>query len=126
MEIRDFFETIFGDGAGYATIVTKDARNNPTVQKFFSYPDELDEMVEYANRFKSEDVYFSPILFYEERRIRENAKSVAVVYADADACPPEKFLLQPSISVETSPNRWHCYWILPQSHDPAQIALLSK
>jgi hypothetical protein len=126
MEIREFFETIFSDGAGYATIVTKDARNNPTNQKFFSYPDELDEMVEYANRFKSEDVYFSPILFYEERRIRENAKSVAVVYADADACPPEKFLLQPSISVETSPNRWHCYWILPQSHDPAQIALLSK
>ncbi len=126
MQIRDFFEAIFGDGAGYATIVTKDARNNPTVQKFFSYPDEIDDMVLYAERFKDEDVYFSPILFYEERRIRENAKSVAVVYADADACPPEKFLLEPSISVQTSPNRWHTYWILPQSHDPAQIALLSK
>lgn len=126
MQIRDFFEAIFGDGAGYATIVTKDARNNPTVQKFFSYPDEIDEMVLYAEKFKDEDVYFSPILFYEERRIRENAKSVAVVYADADACPPEKFLLEPSISVQTSPNRWHTYWILPQSHDPAQVALLSK
>lgn len=126
MEIKDFLETIFGDGAGYATIVTKDAHGNPTVQKFFSYPDEINEMVEYANRFQNEDVYFSPILFYEERRIRENAKSVAVVYSDADACPPEKFLIEPSISVQTSPNRWHCYWILDTSYDPTQIALLSK
>ena len=126
MEIKDFFEAIYGDGAGYATLVIRDARNNPTVQKFFSYPDEIDEMVEYSEKFKDEDVYVSPILFYEERRIRENAKSVAVVYADADACPPEKFLVEPSISVETSPNRWHCYWILPTSQDPARIALLSK
>jgi hypothetical protein len=96
------------------------------VQKFFSYPDEIDEMVAYADRFKSEDVYISPILYYEERRIRENAKSVAVVYADADACPPEKFLIEPSISVETSPNRWHCYWILDKSYEPSQIAMLSK
>jgi len=126
MDAQDFIESIYSDGAGYATLVTKDAHGNPTVQKYFSYPDEITEMVEYANRFKNEDVYISPILFYEERRIRENAKSVAVVYADADTCPPEKFLLEPSISVETSPNRWHCYWVLDKSYDPTNIALLSK
>lgn len=126
MQRKDFFEYIFGEGAGYATIVTKDARNNPTVQKFFSYPDEIDEMLEYVERFKDSDVYFSPILFHEERRIRENAKTVSVVYADADECQPEKFYLKPSISVETSPNRWHCYWIIESPQDPTAMALLSK
>jgi len=126
MDSRVFFESVFGEGAGYATIVTMDARKNPTVQKFFNYPTELDVMVEYVEKFVNEDVYFSPILFHEQRRIRENAKEVAVVYADADACPPEKFLIKPSISVQTSPNRWHCYWMLEKAHEPHIIATMSK
>lgn len=126
MEIKDFLESVFGNGAGYATIVTKDARGVPTVQKFFSYPDELDNMVAYANANSSEDVYFSPILYYEERRIRENAKTVSVVYADADTCAPDNFRIKPSISVETSKDRWHTYWILDGEHDPQRVALLSK
>jgi hypothetical protein len=126
MDSRVFFESVFGEGAGYATIVTMDARRNPTVQKFFNYPDELDLMVAYVEKFVNEDVYFSPILFHEQRRIRENAKEVAVVYADADACPPEKFLIKPSISVQTSPDRWHCYWMLEKPHEPHTIATMSK
>jgi hypothetical protein len=126
MDSRVFFESVFGEGAGYATIVTMDARRNPTVQKFFNYPTELDLMVEYVEKFVNEDVYFSPILFHEQRRIRENAKEVAVVYADADACPPEKFLVKPSISVQTSPDRWHCYWMLEKPHEPHVIATMSK
>jgi hypothetical protein len=126
MDSRVFFESVFGEGAGYATIVTMDARKNPTVQKFFNYPAELDLIVDYVEKFVNEDVYFSPILFHEQRRIRENAKEVAVVYADADACPPEKFLIKPSISVQTSPNRWHCYWMLEKAHEPHIIATMSK
>jgi hypothetical protein len=126
MDSRVFFESVFGEGAGYATIVTVDARKNPTVQKFFAYPEELDLMVDYVARFIEEDVYFSPILFHEQRRIRENAKEVSVVYADADACPPEKFLIRPSISVQTSPDRWHCYWMLEKPHEPHTIATMSK
>lgn len=126
MDSRVFFESVFGEGAGYATIVTMDARKNPTVQKFFNYPSELDLIVDYVEKFVNEDVYFSPILFHEQRRIRENAKEVAVVYADADACPPEKFLIKPSISVQTSPNRWHCYWMLEKAHEPHIIATMSK
>lgn len=126
MEIKDFLETILGSGAGYATIVTKDGKGVPTIQKFFSYPDEIEEMVDYCAANQTEDVYFSPILYYEERRIRENAKSVSVVYADADTCAPENFRLAPSISVETSDKRWHCYWILEGEQDPQRVAMLAK
>jgi hypothetical protein len=123
---KDFLETILGASAGYATIVTKDAKGVPTVQKFFSYPDELDEMAEYAIAHKEEDVYFSPIVYYEQRRIRENAKSVAVIYADADTCNPANFRIEPSVVVETSKDRWHTYWILDASSEPNRVAMLAK
>lgn len=126
METRSFIESVLGQGAGYATIVTMDSHNSPTVQKFFSYPDDVDALVAYAESMADYDVYFSPILFHEERRIRENAKSVSVVYADADTCDPKNFKLEPSISVQTSPGRWHTYWILESEQDPQRVAMLAK
>lgn len=126
MEAKDFLETIYGGGAGYATLVTKDGRGVPTVQKFYSYPDEIDEMLAYVEAHKGEDVYYSPILYYEERRIRENAKTVSVIYSDADTCNPSNFRIQPSISVETSKDRWHCYWVLDGEQDPQRVALIAK
>jgi hypothetical protein len=126
MEKKEFLESILGEGAGYATIVTKDFSGNPTIQKFFSYPDELDEMVQYAEERSGEDLYFSPIKFYEERRIRENAKSVAVAYADADLCHPKHFRMPPSIVVQTSDDRWHAYWLLDTDYEPHRVAMLSK
>lgn len=126
MKQKDFLSYVLGEGAGYATIVSKDGAGNPTVQKFFSYPDEIDEMTAYAASLSDRDVYFSPILFYEERRIRENAKSVSAAYADADTCNPDNFRLPPSIVVETSDQRWHAYWIFDKEYEPQRIALLSK
>lgn len=126
MDVRSFTEAIFGTGSGYATIVTKDHRGVPSTQKFFSYPDEEQEMLDYAARFKDEDLYFSPILYHEQRRIRENAKTVSVIYADADTCHPSNFRTQPSIIVSTSKDRWHCYWMLDAEADPQRAALLAK
>ena len=126
MQAGEFLETVLGSGSGYATLVTKDSKGVPTVQKFFSYPDEVEEMSAYAERFKDEDVYFSPILYYEQRRIRENAKEVSVVYADADTCSPDKFRITPSLSVQTSEGRWHCYWLLDTAYDPQRVANLAK
>lgn len=126
MEIKDFLESVLGTGSGYATIVTKDSNGQPTVQKFFSYPDELDEMCDYAESKAAQDVYFSPILFHEQRRIRENAKTVSSIYADADTCDPKNFKLTPSVSVQTSDGRWHAYWILDKEAEPHRAAMLAK
>lgn len=126
MDIKNFLETVLGVGSGYATIVTKDNAGQPTVQKFFSYPDEMEEMCRYAEARAGHDVYFSPILFHEQRRIRENAKTVSAVYADADTCDPKNFRLAPTISVKTSEGRWHAYWVLDKEADPQRVALLAK
>lgn len=127
MNTEDFIESVYGSGQGLATIVTKNPTTNElTEQKFFEYPAQQAEMVAYASTHSDSDVYYSPILFSEPRRIKENAKTVSVIYADADTCAPENFLVQPSISVQTSEGHWHTYWILDSEVDPQKAALLSK
>lgn len=126
MKTADFFSAIYGDARGLATIVTKGASGDLTEQKFFEYPEQLEAMVAHCNIHAREDIYYSPILFNSPRRIKENAKTVHVVYADADTCAPENFLVEPSISVQTSGDRWHTYWILDAEKDPQDVALLAK
>jgi hypothetical protein len=127
MKTSDFLTAIFGEGVGIATLVVRNASNGElTEQKFYEYPEQKHQMVDFATARAMEDVYFSPILFNANRRIKENAKTVSVIYADADACGPENFMLAPSISVETSEARWHTYWILDSEVDPQDAALLSK
>jgi hypothetical protein len=126
MKTSDFLSAIYGDAKGLATIVTRGASGELTEQQFYNYPDQRDAMVSHVIQHQSEDVYFSPILFNAPRRIKENAKTVHVIYADADFCAPENFLVEPSISVQTSEGRWHTYWMLDSEVDPQVAALLSK
>lgn len=126
MKTGEFFDAVFGSGEGIATIVTKGISGDLTDQRFFAYPEQREEMIVHSSAKSADDVYFSPILFNAERRIKENAKTVSVVYADADTCAPENFLVEPSITVQTSADRWHTYWILDGEVDPQQAALISK
>jgi hypothetical protein len=126
MKTGDFLEAIYGDSRGLATVVTRGFSGDLTDQKFFEYPQQKEEMIALATQKAGDDVYYSPILFNAPRRIKENAKTVHVIYSDADTCGPENFFVEPSISVETSPNRWHCYWMLDKEVDPQDAALLAK
>jgi hypothetical protein len=127
LKTGDFFDAIYGESTGLATIVTRHPVSGElTEQKFFEYPAQHDEMVAHATAKAEGDVYFSPVLFSSPRRIKENARTVAVVYADADSCEPSNFLIEPSISVQTSEGRWHTYWILDSENDPQVISLLAK
>jgi hypothetical protein len=126
MKTGDFLQAVYGDATGIAAFSMRSAAGDLTEQKFFEYPAQLADMEALALTKANDDLYFSPILFNAPRRIKENAKTVHVIYADADACGPENFLVEPSISVQTSENRWHTYWILDAEVDPQVAALLAK
>ena len=127
MNTEDFLSAVYGDATGIATVVTRSPFTKElTDQKFYEYPADISDITKRVAQYATDDVYFSPILFSEPRRIKENAKSVQVVYADADACAPENFLLEPSISVQTSEGRWHTYWILDKVADPYEVSVLAK
>src|SRR5690606_22574963 len=55
-----------------------------------------------------------------------NVVSAPVVYADADEADPSVFRCEPTISVETSPGRWHVYWVLTDPADPTLTEGLAR
>jgi hypothetical protein len=48
-------------------------------------------------------------------RARENIKRVRALFVDLDGTPlptPDAFHVKPHIVVESSPGKWHCYWLV--------------
>lgn len=119
----DFLSLIWGSCAGFAPIVTKDYETGAlTEEKFYNYPEDLRHLNRFLATVMTEDVYFSPLIFDKPRRLKENAREASVVYADADTCQPEDFRVEPSWKVETSPGRWHCYWVLDDVYSADQVS----
>lgn len=119
--MRDFFDALYGDATGYIEIVT----DQFTTERWFEWPREANTVVKYCELRVDEDVYCSTTLFSEKRRLSENATEGRVLYADADTCAPENFRVKPSISVQTRPGRWHCYWMLDQMHTAEEVSEVS-
>jgi len=72
------------------------------------------------------DVYFTPHGFTRanQRVTKVDAApfcDVAWVECDDDDIPPETFTPPPSLAVETSPGRFHLYWILDAPVSSAEI-----
>lgn len=122
--MRRFIQTVLGSASGNAFISrasgkTANGKLNINIHKTFKYPEQLEEMIAYAEQHKNEDVYLSPLLYGDKRndkgniaRTPENALTSQTVYMDSDLCPPEKFRVMPSIHVSTSKGRGHDYWVL--------------
>lgn len=125
-QIHEFVTTILGDQEGWIVCGLMDKpgpRGQLNRQHDFYYPDNLADMVEWAESHRNEDAYLSPLVYGDMRktnkdgstsirRIPENAKSSLVVYQDSDTCRPENFRLTPSVHVESSAGRYQDYWVL--------------
>ena len=111
--MQDFFELVYGDNTGWACIVTPNMEGEPTNNKFFHYPNDLDKIVKYVKLHAMNDVWFTPTLFKTKgNRRRSNAQCLNVLYGDADTFDVDDFHLEPSIVVHTSPGKSHCYWLI--------------
>lgn len=143
---KEFFELVFDGLDGYTPINTFPGSGNfvkgagPVVDQWFKLPEQMDDMVAHVEANKHKDLYFCPTVFEklpetieigDKRKIlygrkKSNAKAGRVVYADADACPPGRFEAQPSITVRTSHERYHTYWLLDGAHSPEDISAIGK
>lgn len=140
VDVGTFFHMLFGDAPepGWVTLATypngifdPNPRIGPTREMWFRWPEQADELIATASSNKKHDLYFCPVLFkakpYTEigengktvrragRRI-DNAQWTGCVYADADDAQPQVFKLVPSLTVQTSPDKHHLYWVL-NKHD---------
>ena len=126
MESREFFSEVFGKGQGWAVLVTPNRHGKPTNDAWFRYPEQLDQMVAHTEANAHTDVWFSPNLFESQSRTKETSKTTQTAAADADICHPNNFRVQPSITVQTSPGRYHVYWLLNATKDPHEVAKLNR
>lgn len=112
---------------------------------WFRYPEQLDDMVAFAEARRAGDqrnVYISPLIYGDQVPIDKDsgdprpmdrhgrpqfARSIAnalwshTIYMDSDSCPPDAFRIPPSRHVNTSRTHGHDYWFLAEPI-PAQQA----
>lgn len=125
--MKKFLETIYGGLTGKVDVITLgDESDAPDSERWFDFPKDLSFMDKYLGVRSDEDVYVSVASFSSEVRTGEDpfAKS-RTVWADADTCDPENFRLPPSVVVQTSPGKWHVWWVLDEpvlARDASDIA----
>lgn len=126
--MKDFFAFVFGEGSGYVC-VTRTTRvgdeNVPNRDKYFSYPEELDEMVTHCTRYAHESIYFVPTLLSEKNRRKPAVSYGEVAFAEADLFPVADLRVPPSLVVQTSPNKTHVYWKITDETNPLELERLS-
>lgn len=112
VELKEFFEYVFGDLEGYLALAQIDRREGKEFKsKFFRYPDDLDDAIVYVQKNKHNvDLYFAPFLTTKRRRLKETIAEVTVAWADGDECPIDALILQPNVIIRTSKNRHSYLW----------------
>lgn len=114
-----FFRAIFGNAEGFVCVAIKRTGSKGLQEVFYQYPQQLKELHEYVERSKySGNVYFCPQLLSEPRRIKTNVVKAPCAWADLDTCHPRVLLVPPTISLETSPNRYQAFWAFESPQDP--------
>lgn len=125
--MEQFFDLVYGNLQGQVAIVTRDERGELTDSKWFTLPADRDRMVRYVERRNDEDIYNSVAVFSEQNRSKLDQSALSrVVYADADTCHPDNFRMPPTIIVKTSPERYHCYWVLDETVPAEKAAQASQ
>ncbi len=125
---------VYGNAEGIAALWTARRAPDGTLRDgseqthYFSYPHQLPQMLQRAARLDEfgHEVYFCAHLLTERRRSKANAAPVAALYADGDTAPIPRGELAPSIVVQTSPHRWHGYWLLTEPLEPVEAERLNK
>lgn len=142
-----FLRAIFGDHKGVIFIGTLDReqqkraaeirKQNPQAKpksgwtdEPFQYPSELNQAIQHALQadLLGMEAYVAAQLYKNiyDGRTKPNVKLCPVAWSDLDTAHPDRVQPEPSIVVETSPGRFHGYWLTEQAMEPAHAEALSK
>jgi hypothetical protein len=124
-----FLRTIFDDeDRGYiCCAVLNQMSQTKFREEFFAWPEQQEDMLDWVDRnLLKGNLYFCPQLFKDQKRIKANVIVTRVAWADLDRCPPGNMLLPPSITVESSPNRFQAFWRFDKFVDPETAEDMSR
>jgi hypothetical protein len=124
-QTKEFFEFLHQDNTGLAVIAMLGSSGQLTNQKFFSWPEQAEQLLAYVAANAPKDVYTSGTLFKGTRARKTNAKAVSFVHADADTFNTDDARVPPSMVVQSSPGKTQLWWLIEDTCDPARIEPLS-
>lgn len=82
-----------------------------------------------AFQLNASDWYFCPSVFSERNRRRTAVVSASTLWIDCDdpdGPDPNTFDPKPSIIVESSPGRFHCYWLLNEALSAVNVEHMNR
>ncbi len=143
--ILQFLDAVYGETKGYTSVwwrETPGPKSPIDKQKWFRYPQQRDQMVQFIDQKRSHDVYI-PVAMYDEERVKaglqpdengkkiggripEHATVVQSLWNDTDTFDPTEYRVKPSVVVKTSEGRTHCWWILDKPVDAIRAELVVK
>ena len=129
MDYEQFLHDLYGGLTGFAALATKSPMGDLDTERFFMLPKDLESgfMARYARLRDREDLYCSVAAFSKEKRVNTDKGAMTnVVWADADLAHPDKFSAPPSIISETSPDKYHLFWLLEQPMKAVHAQELSR
>jgi hypothetical protein len=97
---QKFFEYLFGKQQGFLCLAKKTPGTKGLTEEYFRYPDELAKALFWIDeQLAGYDLYFCAQLLSKPKRVKENVTNkVGALWADLDACPPEKLLVNRRLS----------------------------
>jgi len=94
--------------------------------KFYSDPNQLIAAIKEHQENDQADFYFSPAFYKRQTKaIKSNVAGAGCVWVDCDDGLPE-FEQEPNFLLETSPERYHAYWILERFRPAEEIEAINR
>lgn len=94
--------------------------------RWFQWPKQAPDMVKYVESLSGEDVSTTVAVCKNRSYSKSSIPELKVIHCEADGAEPGRFALQPSLIVETSPQRYQLYWILKDPIPRAKAEPVAK
>ena len=122
-----FFKLLFGRSEGFICLAFATPDKKSFQERFFRYPDQMQEILFSIEKDSvGTNAYFCPHLFREKRRHKDLVLATPVAWSDLDTCKPENLLVEPTITIQSSPRRYQAYWSFADTVDPGDAEDLSR
>ena len=123
-----FFRIAYGQNRGIVCLAFMKADTKKSFrEEFFNYPEQLGAMLDAVEQnLHGHNIYFCPQIFDRPSRKKEHVSLTPNAWADLDLCHPDEMLVEPSLIVESSPDRYQAIWAFESPLDPDDAEDISR
>lgn len=113
----NFFEKVLPASHGWTPLIMIGPKGGLTDFTWFTWPEQLPDMMAFISKNSHRDVYFSPFLYKQppglhntRHATKANVIAASCVWSDGDSMDFAKLRVEPSVYVQSSEGHWQAYW----------------